>query len=88
MALTLVSYYYLTSFSYDGKKARDVGVFGRCHLNNIMPDGIFYDSMGWGITIVFLSIKEWIQLFYHYRTNGLGINLSYKELNQMGLICL
>ena len=63
--------YYMTSFNYGGKEARDVGLTCRCHLSNIMPDSmpdsIFYDSMGWGIafliflrviTTVFLSIKE------------------------------
>ena len=50
MALTPVSCYYMTSFNYGGKKARYVGLTCRCHLSNIMPDSIFYDSMGWGIT--------------------------------------
>ena len=67
MALTPVSCYYMTSFNYGGKETRDVGLTCRCHLSNIMPDNIFYDSMGWGITClfffrviatVFLSIKE------------------------------
>ena len=67
MALTPVSCYYMTSFNYGGKKARDVGLTCRCHLSNIMPDSIFYDNMGWGltcpfflslITTVFLSIKK------------------------------
>ena len=53
MALTPVSCYYMTSFNYGGKKARDVGLTCRCHLSNIMPDSIFYDSMGWGITCLF-----------------------------------
>ena len=57
--------YYMISFNYGGKKAMDVST-GRCHLSNVMPDSIFYDSMEWGITCsflkvistVFLSIKE------------------------------
>ena len=54
MALTPVSCYYMTSFNYGGKKSRDVGLTCRCHLSNIMPDSIFYDSiMGWGITCLF-----------------------------------
>ena len=53
MALTPVSYYYMTSFNYGGKEARDVGLTCRCHLSNIMPDSIFYGSMGWGITFFF-----------------------------------
>ena len=47
MALKPVSCYYMTSFNYGGKEARDVGLTCRC---NIMPDSIFYGSMGWGIT--------------------------------------
>ena len=50
MALKPVSCYYMTSFNYGGKEARDVGLTCRCHLSNIMPDSIFYGSMGWGIT--------------------------------------
>ena len=53
MALTCVSCYYLTSFNYGGKKARDVGLSCRCYLSNVLPDSIFYDSMGWGITCGF-----------------------------------
>ena len=55
MALTPVSCYYMTSFNYGGKKARDVGLTCRCHLSNIMPDSIFYDSMGWRITCPFFK---------------------------------
>ena len=66
MVLRPVFYYYMTSFNYGGKKARDVYLTCRCHLNNIMSNSIFYDSIGWGITCpflkgiitVFLSIKE------------------------------
>ena len=50
-----VSWYYMTSLNYGGKKARDVGLTCRCHLSNIMPESIFYDSMGWGMTQVLLG---------------------------------
>ena len=64
-----ISCYYVTSFNYGGKKARDVGLTCRCHLSNILPDSIFHDSMGCGVTqvllfflgvvmAVFLSIEE------------------------------
>ena len=56
MALTPVSCYYMTSFNYCGKKARDVGLACRCHLSNIIPDSIFYDSMGWGMTQLLLLL--------------------------------
>ena len=59
MALTLVSCYYMKSFNYGGKEGRDVGLTCRCHLNNIMPDSIFYDSIEWGITcLLFLFFKS------------------------------
>ena len=45
-----LSCYYMTSFNYDGKKARDVDLTYRCHLSNVMPGSIFYDSVGWGMT--------------------------------------
>ena len=51
--LRLVSCYYMTSFNYGGKKARDVSPTCRCHLSNIMPDSIFYDSMAWWMTQIF-----------------------------------
>ena len=51
--LTAVSCYYMTSFNYGGKKARDVGLTCKCHLSNIMHDSIFYDSMGRGMTLLF-----------------------------------
>ena len=46
MVLKSASCYYKTLCNYGGKKARDVGLTRRCHLSNIMPDSIFYDSMG------------------------------------------
>ena len=54
MVLTPVSCYYMTPFNCVGKKARSVGLTCGCHLSNIMPDSIFYDSMGWGMTQFFL----------------------------------
>ena len=48
MVLTPVSCYYMSSFNYGGKRTRDVGLTCRCHLSNIMPDSIFYDSMDGG----------------------------------------
>ena len=56
MVFTPVSCYYMTSFNYDGKKAGDVGLTCRCHLSNVMPDSIFYDSMGWGMTQLLLLL--------------------------------
>ena len=57
--LTLISCYYMTSFNYGDKKARDVSRICRCHLSNIVRDSIFCDSMEWKITffcfVFFLS---------------------------------
>ena len=63
---TPVSCYYKTSFKYGGKKAGDVGLTCRCHLSNIMPDTIFYDSMGWGMTQLLL-------LFFYVFVFFLGV---------------
>lgn len=38
------------SFKLGGKKARDLDLPRRCHLGTIMPDSMFYSSMGSGIT--------------------------------------
>ena len=57
MALTPVSCYYMTSFNYGGKEARDVGLTCRYHLSNIMRDSTFNDSKGWGITCLFFYFK-------------------------------
>ena len=97
-----VSCDHVTSFNYDGKKARDVGLTCWCHLSNIMPDSIFHESMRQGITCLFLFVcffwsgvillfssgwKRWNQ-FYHYNISGRGEILSYNELKQMRLITL
>ena len=52
------SCYYMTSFNYGGKKAIDVGLTCRCHLSNIMPESIFYDSLGWGMTQFFSFLRD------------------------------
>ena len=56
MVLKPVSCYYMTSFNYGGMKASDVGLTCGCHLSNIMPDSIFYDSTGWGVTCPFFFV--------------------------------
>ena len=72
--LTPVSCYNMTSFNYGGKKARDVALTCRYHLSNVMPNSIFYDNMGWGMTqfvcffflrdgnAVFLRIEEMVSV--------------------------
>ena len=46
MVLTFLSDYVI-SFNYGHKETMDVGLTCRCHLNHIMLDSIFYDSIGW-----------------------------------------
>ena len=64
MALKPVSCYYMTSFIYGSKEERDVSLTCRCHLSNIMPDSIFYGSIGWEIILfyfilfIYLSFKK------------------------------
>ena len=48
--LTFVSCDYATSFNYDDKNTRAVGLICWYHLSNIMFDSIFYESMRLGIT--------------------------------------
>ena len=45
-----VSCDHVTSFNYDDKKARDIGLTCWCHLSYIMPDSIFHESMRQEIT--------------------------------------
>ena len=47
--LTFFSCDNVSSFNYDDKKARDVGLTCLCHLSNIMPDSISHES-----------VREWI----------------------------
>ena len=48
-----VSCDHVTSFNYNDKKARDVGVTCWCHMRSNMPDSILHESMRQGITPVF-----------------------------------
>ena len=46
---------YHISFNYSGKKAADTSLTCSCHLSNSMPDSIFYDCMGWAMTLEFFK---------------------------------
>ena len=75
-ALTPASCYYMTSLNHGGKKPRDVGLTCRCHLSNIMPDSIFYDSMGWRMTqllllLFFLGVV--IAVFFSIERDGFSL---------------
>ena len=41
-----VSYNYMASLAYGGKKARNVGLTCRCHMSNTMPGIIAHECMG------------------------------------------
>ena len=61
----------MTSFNYGGKEARDVGLTRRCHLSNIMRDGTFNDSTGWGITyLLFFFLKVITIVFLSKKIDG------------------
>ena len=63
----------MTSFNYGDKKARDVGLTCRCHLTNIMPESIFYDSMGWGddsAVVVVVAVFLFVCLFVCFLRDG------------------
>ena len=64
----------MTSFNYGGKKARDVGLTCRFHLSNIMPGGIFYDSIECKITqFVFYSLRGGNHCLPHHRRDEFSI---------------
>ena len=104
MVLKPVSCNRVTSFNYDGKKGRGVGLTCWCHASHNMLDSIFHESMRQGITwdffilfIFFFGVRwyflfssEWKRWnqFYHYNISGRGEILSYNGLRQMGLISL
>ena len=48
----------MTSFNYDENDARTVGLTNRCHLSRMMPDGIFYESMGGGVAQLFFRKSD------------------------------
>ena len=60
--------------NYGGKKARDVGLTCSCHLSNIMPDSIFYGSMGWWMTQCFcFCLRGGIRCLPQHRRNGFSL---------------
>ena len=74
------------SGSYGGKKARDGGLTCRCHLSNIMPDSIFYDNMGLGMTqLLFLLLLFFFFLLLLFFFLGVVISvfLSIKEMDSV-----
>ena len=54
---------YVTSFNYDGQKARDVGFSCRSPLANLIPDDISHEKMGQDITCFVVSVFFYYVLF-------------------------
>ena len=92
-----------TSFNYDDRKARDVGLIWWCHPSDSIADSIFHESMRQEITfsvlfcLLFVFVccllfpAGWyfcLPQFYHYNISGCGEILNYNGLRQMGLISL
>ena len=71
--LTPVACCYMISFNYGGKKSRGVVLTCRCHLNKIMPGSIFYDSIGWGMSWVFLIFRSGNCCLPQHRRNGFSL---------------
>ena len=75
----------MTSFNYGGKKARDVGLTCRCHLSNIMPDSIFCDSMGWGMTqlLLLLLLLFFVVVVVVFLGVEVAVFLSIEEMDSV-----
>ena len=77
--LTSVSCYCMTLLNYGDKKTRDVGFTCKCNLSNIVPDSIFYDSMGWWITqfllllLLFSFLRGGNRCLPQHRRDGFSI---------------
>ena len=72
----------MTSFNYGGKKARGVGLTCRCHLSNIMPDSILYDSMGSGMTHLLLLLLFFCFVFFFLGVL-IAVLLSIEEMDSV-----
>ena len=57
----------MTSFNYGGKKASEAGLTCRYHPSNIMPDGIFCNTMGWGDNLFFFFVRVITSFLQHER---------------------
>ena len=74
----------MASFKYGGKKARDVGLTCRCHLSNVMPGSIFYDSMGWGMTqFLFLCCCSFVFYKSFFTVVVIAVFLSIEEMDSV-----
>ena len=51
------------TFNYGGKREKGVGFTCRCHMNNIMPDCIFYDCIFQMINCLCVSLFVFLLIF-------------------------
>ena len=85
-----VSCDHVTSFNYDDKKPRYVGLTCWCHLSNIVTDCIFHESMRQGITcsvsfclFVFCILFVCCLLFFFFCRVILLFSSGWKRWNQL-----
>ena len=83
-----VSYDHLTSFNYDDKKARNVGLTCRCHLSNIMSDSIYQKSMRQGINCsvlfrLFVFPYLFVVCFFFVFWGDTSVFLRMKEMESV-----
>ena len=90
MMLKPISCYYMIFIWY--KKSRDESLTCRCLLSNIMPETIFYDSMGWRMS-QFFFLRGGNRCLPQHRTNGFSLTIirpvgwgNYNGLRHMGSI--
>ena len=62
--LTNVSCDHVTSFNYDGKKAREVSLTCCRHLSNIMPGSAFHERKEQGIACFFVFFLNRAMLLF------------------------
>ena len=80
-----VSCDHVTSFNYDDKKARDVGLTCWCHLSSIMPDSIFYENMRQRIICSFsyLFVVCFCFCFFVFLQGDTSVFLGMKEMESV-----
>ena len=70
---------HVTSFNYDGKKARDVGVTFWCRMSNIVPDSMLHESMRQGINVLFFCFVLVLYLFFCFLRGDISVFLMMKD---------
>ena len=79
---------HVTSFNYDDKKARYVGLTCWCHLSNIMPYSISHESMRQEITYyISFCLFVFLHLFVVclFLQGDISVFLEMKEFDHYGI---